>query len=121
MTSTLNLPPDLPMVQPAPRAAGRWTATTTHGIDTVRLTVHGVLQEPTPGFKPTLTRLTAAGGDPATLLLRLTVAPPTGIEPDHITPTQAEYTQTFVIPKDHVPTRVVILADEATVTVMPAH
>jgi hypothetical protein len=31
--------------------ACQWTATTTHGIDTVDLTVKGVCQEPTPGFK----------------------------------------------------------------------
>ena len=61
------------------------------------------------------------GGDPAALLLHLTVTPPTGIEPQHVTPTSVDFAQTFVIPKDHVPTRVVILADAATVAVTPAH
>ena len=121
MTLTPDLQSHPPVVHPPRPEAGQWTATTTHGIDTVRLSVHGVLREPTPGFVLALTRLTAAGGDPAALLLHLTVTPPTGIEPQHVTPTPVDFTQTFVIPKDHVPTRVVILADDATVAVTPAH
>jgi hypothetical protein len=45
-----------------------WTATTTFGIDTVNLTVKGVCQEPTPGYKLTLTQVDVPGSDPDTLL-----------------------------------------------------
>ena len=88
--------------------ACQWTATTTHGIDTVDLTVKGVCQEPTPGFKLTLTRLVLPGSDPSILLLVLTVVAPTGIEPQHVTPTSVEYHQRFVLPKDQVPKKVTI-------------
>ena len=104
----------------APPNAGGWTATATTEVDTVRLAVHGVLQEPTPGYTLALTRVTAAGGDPATLLLHLTVKAPTGIEPQHVVQAPVDYAQTFVIPRDHVPTQVVILTGAATVAVHPA-
>ena len=97
------------------RAECEWTATTTHGIDTVRLTVKGVCQEPTPGFKLTLTHVDLPGTDPSTLTLVLTVVAPTGIEPQHITPTPVEYQQTFVLPKDRVPAKVTIFEAAATV------
>ena len=92
----------------------QWAATTTVGLDTVKLTVKGVCQEPTPGFKLTLTRLDVPGSDPDTLLLVLTVVPPTGIEPQHVTPTTVEYEQTFVLPRKH-PSKVTIF--EATTTI----
>ena len=92
-----------------------WTATTTHGVDTDRLTVKGVCQEPTPGYKLALTHVELPGGDPSTLTLVLTVVAPTGIEPQHVTPTPVEYQQTFVIPKDRVPAKVTIFEAAATV------
>ena len=97
--------------------ACQWTATTTHSIDTVDLTVKGVCQEPTPGFKLTLTRLDLPGSDPSTLLLVLTVVAPTGIEPQHVTPTSVEYHQRFVIPKDQVPKKVTIFEAATTVDI----
>ncbi len=101
----------------AHRADCRWTATTAHGIDTVRLTVKGICQEPTPGFKLTLTHVDLPGTDPSTLTLVLTVVAPTGIEPQIVTPTPVEYQQTFVLPKDHVPTKVTIFEATATINV----
>lgn len=95
--------------------ACQWTPTATQGIDTVRLTVKGLCQEPTPGYKLTLTHVDLPGGDPSTLMLALTVLAPTGIEPQHVTPTPVEYQQTFVIPKDRVPTKVTIFEAAATV------
>ena len=97
--------------------ACQFTATTTHGIDSVKLTVKGVCQEPTPGYKLTLNQVTLPGTDPSTLTLVLTVVPPTGIEPQHVTPTHVEYTQTFVIPAQRAPKQVDILEIEATVQV----
>jgi hypothetical protein len=88
--------------------ACQWTATTTRGVDTVRLTVKGVCQEPTPGYKLTLTRRDSPGSDPSTLTLVLTVVAPTGIEPHHVAPTPVEYKQTFILPKDVVPTKVTV-------------
>ncbi len=106
------------MTQEMQRASAcHWTARTTHGVDTVKLTVKGVCQEPTPGYKLTLTRLDVPGSDPATLLLVLTVVPPTGVEPQHVTPTPVEYEQTFVIPKDHVPSKVTIFEAAKTIDV----
>ena len=100
----------------------QWTATTTVGIDTIRLTVKGICQEPTPGYKLTLTRVNPPDpeGDPATLFLVLTVVPPTGIEPQHVTPTPVEYEQTFLIPKDRVPSKVTILEVATTVDINAA-
>jgi hypothetical protein len=95
----------------------KWAATTTHGIDTVKLTVKGVCQEPTPGFKLTLTHVDVPGTDPATLLLMLTVTAPTGIEPQHVTPTPVEYDHTFVLPVAHVPSKVTIFEAATTVNV----
>jgi len=97
--------------------ACQWTATTTHSIDTIDLTVKGVCQEPTPGFKLTLTRLDLPGSDPSTLLLVLTVVAPTGVEPQHVTPTSVEYDQRFVIPKDQVPKKVTIFEAATTVDI----
>jgi len=97
--------------------ACQFTATTTHGIDTVKLTVKGVCQEPTPGYKLTLNHVNVPGTDPSTLTLVLTVVPPTGIEPQHVTPTPVEYEQTFVLPGAHAPTSVIIFEAAATVHV----
>jgi hypothetical protein len=97
----------------------QWSATTTVGLDTVKLTVKGVCQEPTPGFKLTLTRLNVSGSDPDTLLLVLTVVPPTGIEPQHVTPTTVEYEQTFVLPQP-CPSKVAIFEAATTIPVKAA-
>ena len=94
-----------------------WTASTTHGIDTVKLTFKGVCQEPTPGYTLNLTRVDLPGTDPSTLTLVLTVVAPTGIEPQHVTPTPVEYQQTFVLPKGHVPTKVTVFEVATTVNV----
>ena len=99
--------------------ACHWTATTTSGTDTVNLTVKGVCQEPTPGYKLTLTRVDVPGSDPDTLLLVLTVVPPTGIEPQHVTPTTVEYKQTFVVSQKH-PSKVTIFEAATTVEVTAA-
>ena len=101
------------------RADCQWTATTTVGLDTVRLTVKGVCQEPTPGFKLTLTRLEVPESDPDTLLLVLTVVPPTGIEPQHVTPTTVEYDQTFVLPQRR-PSKVTIFEAATTISISAA-
>jgi hypothetical protein len=97
----------------------QWAATTTVGLDTVKLTVKGVCQEPTPGFKLTLTRLDVPGSDPDTLLLVLTVVPPTGIEPQHVTPTTVEYEQTFVLPHKH-PSKVTIFEAATAISISSA-
>jgi hypothetical protein len=97
----------------------QWTATTTVGLDTVKLTVKGVCQEPTPGFKLTLTRLEVPGSDPDTLRLVLTVVPPTGIEPQHVTPTTVEYEQTFVLPQKR-PSKVTIFEAATTIPITAA-
>ena len=97
----------------------QWTATTTIGLDTVKLTVTGVCQEPTPGFKLTLTRLDVPGSDPDTLLLVLTVVPPAGIEPQHVTPTTVEYEQIFVLPRKR-PSKVTIFEAATTIPVKAA-
>jgi hypothetical protein len=97
----------------------QWTATTTVGLDTVKLTVKGVCQEPTPGFKLTLTRLDVPASDPDTLLLVLTVVPPTGIEPQHVTPTTVEYEQTFVLPQKR-PSKVTIFEAGTTIPIEAA-
>ncbi|WP_026605633.1 hypothetical protein [Methylocapsa acidiphila] len=86
--------------------ACQWTATTARGVDTVQLTVKGICQEPTPGYSLTLTRVDSQGGDRSTLALVLTAVAPTGIEPHHVAATAVEYQQTFVLPKDLVPTKV---------------
>jgi hypothetical protein len=98
----------------------KWTATTTHGIDTVKLSVKGICQEPTPGYKLTLSRVSVPGSDPADLLLNLTVVAPTGIEPQHVTPTPVDYEQTFVIPRERAPSKVTIFEAASTVDVTPA-
>jgi hypothetical protein len=101
------------------RADCQWAATTTVGLDTVKLTVKGVCQEPTPSFKLTLTRLDVPGSDPDTLLLVLTVVPPTGIEPQHVTPTTVEYEQTFVLPHTH-PSKVTVFEAATTISISAA-
>jgi hypothetical protein len=78
-----------------------------------------VCQEPTPGFKLTLTRLDVPASDPDTLLLVLTVVPPTGIEPQHVTPTTVEYDQTFVLPQKR-PSKVTIFEAATTVPIKAA-
>ncbi len=95
----------------------KFTATTTFGLDTVTLTVKGICQEPTPGYKLSLQRVELQGGDPNTLYLVLLVKAPTGIEPQHVTPTPVEYKQTFVLPAQRVPKQVEIFELEATVQV----
>lgn len=102
------------------RDACQWTATSTHGVDTVKLTVKGECREPTPGFKLKLSRVDMPGSDPSTLSLVLTAVAPTGIEPQHVTETPVEYDQTFVIPKDHVPSSVTIFEPAATVHINAA-
>ena len=97
----------------------QWAATTTGGLDTVKLTVKGVCQEPTPGFKLTLTRLDVPGSDPDTLLLVLTVVPPTGIEPQHVTPTTVEYEQTFVLPQKR-PSKVTVFEAATMISISAA-
>ncbi|MBV9849171.1 MAG: hypothetical protein JO250_05725 [Armatimonadetes bacterium] len=109
-----------PQQAPAQQAGCQWTATSTHGVDTVTIHVHGVCQEPTPGYKLSLTRVEPQGADPATLLLYLQVIAPTGIEPQHVVDQPVDYTHTFVIPKDHVPSRVVILTGGQAIPVHPA-
>lgn len=102
---------------PTRRADCQFTATTAkEGIDTIKLTVKGVCQEPTPGFKLTLTRVELPGTDPSTLTLALTVVPPTGIEPQHVTPTPVEYDQTFVVTMPR-PTKVTIFEAASTINV----
>lgn len=86
------------------------------GIDTVKLTVSGVCQEPTPGYKLALTRVDLPGIESSTLALALTVTAPKGIEPQHVTPTPVEYDQTFVVAM-HRPTKVTIFEAAATVDV----
>jgi hypothetical protein len=70
-------------------------------------------------LKLTLTRLDVPGSDPATLLLVLTVVPPTGIEPQHVTPTTVEYEQTFVLPQKH-PSKVTIFEEATTISISAA-
>jgi hypothetical protein len=50
-------------------------------------------------------------------MLVLTAVPPTGIEPQHVTPTSVEYHQRFVIPRDHVPKKVTIFEAATTVDI----
>jgi hypothetical protein len=97
--------------------ACQWTAAATRGVDTVRLTVKGVCQEATPGYKLTLTRVDSPGSDPSTMTLVLRVVAPTGIEPHHVASTTVEYQQTFVLPKDVVPTKVTVSQGAATVQI----
>jgi hypothetical protein len=77
-----------------------WQATRTRppdAIDVLVLTVKGVCEEPTPGYKLTLDPVNLPQPDASMLTLVLNVAAPTGIEPDHVTPTTVEYSRTFVI------------------------
>jgi hypothetical protein len=94
-----------------------WTATTTHGVDTVRLRRFGN-PPPESKIRPVgITHVELPGGDPSTLTLVLTAVAPTGIEPQHVTPTPVEYQQTFVLPKDRAPAKVTIFEAAATVQV----
>lgn len=54
-------------------AACQWTATTTHSIDSVKLTVRGMCEQPRPGYKFTLSHVDLPGTDPSTLTLVLIV------------------------------------------------
>jgi hypothetical protein len=45
--------------------------------------------------------------------------PPTGIEPQHVTPTTVEYEQTFVLPRKH-PSKVTIFEAATTIPVSAA-
>lgn len=72
------------------------------------LTVSGVCTMPTPGYTLTLSRAEPQGINPAILLLNLTVAAPTGIVTQVVTPTEVVYTEETDQPFD----QVTILADE---------
>ena len=102
---------------PPPKSNCDWSATTTHGVDTVQLHVKGVCQEPTPGYTLTLEPASPQGINPEILLLQLTVKAPTGIEPQHVTPTPVEYTQNYVIPRNHPPRQITILPEGITLDV----
>jgi hypothetical protein len=118
--SSVSEVPNLPTEEGREMSDCQWTATTIkNGLDTVRLTVKGVCQAPTPGYKLTLTRLNVAGSDPDTLLLVLTVVPPTGIEPDHVTRTPVEYHETFLVTIRH-PSKVTIFEAAETIEIKPA-
>jgi hypothetical protein len=98
--------------------ACQWTTTITrpeNAIDVLTLTVKGVCQEPTPGYKLTLTPVNVPGTDPSTLMLILTGVAPTGTEPQHVTPTPVEYDQNFVVTQ--VPKKVIIFETSATINV----
>ena len=97
----------------------RWTVTKSHGIDTVTVSVKGATQEPTPGYVLKLTSVDEPGSDPATLLLVLTVKPPTGIEPQHVVTATVEYQQTFVLPRP-VPSKVTIFEAATTLDINAA-
>jgi hypothetical protein len=106
--------------QKMPYQIGKWSATTTvGGIDTVKLTVSGVVQEPTPGYVLTLQRVNPPATDLDTLFLALTEVPPTGVEPDHVTDTPVEFTETFVVSM-HRPSRAIILGAMNTVDIPAA-
>jgi hypothetical protein len=94
-----------------------WTATTTHGVDTVQLHVKGVCQEPTPGYTLTLVPAEPQGINPEILLLQLTETPPSGMATQVITPTPVEYTRSYVIPGARVPKQVTILPGGPTLDV----
>lgn len=99
--------------------ACHWTATRTVGLDTVIITVKGECKEPTPGYKLTLTEFVLPGSDPDALMLVLTVVPPTGIEPQHVTPTPVEFKRTYVV-TTKAPTKVTIFEAATTVDVNAA-
>ena len=104
-----------------PKHQGEWKAVTTHGVDTVQLVVSGICQEPTPGYKLTLTRHEPQGINSNILLLNLAVQPPSGIEPDHVTPTPVEFKETLVMPHGHIPKQVTILPEGITIEVHAQH
>ncbi|HYG33995.1 MAG TPA: hypothetical protein VEC99_04380 [Clostridia bacterium] len=56
-----------------------------------KLRVKGVIMMPTPGYRLNLTRATPQGINPAILLLNLDITPPTGIQPQVLTPTPVAY------------------------------
>jgi hypothetical protein len=98
----------------------KWQATIARpqgAIDTVLLTVLGICQEPTPGYKLTLDRVNLPEPGPSTLTLVLNVVAPTGIEPQHVTPTPVEYQQVFVVGRPR-PTKVAVLETAATINVI---
>ena len=59
---------------------GEWSAT----LHSNKLEVHGQCTFPTPGFKVHLKKKEPQGINPGILLLEKVVAPPTGIEPQHV-------------------------------------
>jgi hypothetical protein len=97
----------------------KWQATGTTSLDTVDITVKGVCQEPTPGYKLTLDQVNLPQPDASTLTLVLDVVAPTGNEPQHVTETTVEYHQTFVIPRP-IPTKVTVWDTATTITVYRA-
>jgi len=88
------------------RSNCQWTATEKFGVDTVTLTVRGICQEPTPGYVLTLSPVALPHADASTLSLALEVAPPTGIEPQHVAATPVEYIHAYVVPFQVAPTKV---------------
>ena len=105
------------MLHHKPRAdAFHWTVSKVIGIDATTVNVKGVTKEPTPGYVLKLTNVGVDGSDPATLLLLLTVTPPTGIEPQHVAEATVEYTQTFVLPRP-VPSKITIFEAAATLEI----
>jgi hypothetical protein len=107
-------------VTPVNRENCRWSATTRFGLDTITLTVKGICQEPTPGYKLTLTPVALPHDDPTTLTLALGVVAPTGIEPQHTEPTPVEYVRAFVVPSEAVPSKVNIFESAETLNVTAA-
>jgi hypothetical protein len=77
-------------------------------IQPPKLTVTGECTVPTPGYAITLTEAIPQGVNPAYLLLDMTVTPPTGVEPQHITTvktvfekvTDFHYQYVTILPED---------------------
>jgi hypothetical protein len=58
-----------------------------------RLTIHGEVETPTPGYKLHLTKAHPQGINPETLLLTLHRTAPTGIEPQHVVTVPVSFTE----------------------------
>jgi hypothetical protein len=84
--------------------------------DFLTLSVKGMCQEPTPGYRLTLNRVNLTQTDPSTLILVLDAVAPTGIEPQITTPTPVEYRQAVVRPMA-APTKVIVWETAATISV----
>ena len=84
--------------------------------DFLILTVKGVCQEPTPGYKLTLDRVNLPQTGASVLTLVLDVVAPTGIEPDIVTPTPVEYRQVVIVPRP-APTKVMVWDTATTINV----